>query len=152
VDLAARRRALYRSSAVLRLYNLPGLHWIHFHSQKGVIHGHRRVQPRDREKRDTDGARQAMKAIHLLMKHGAKWNADEKYDIHSARRTLLKIKPDYAVEFIWLLAKFGACPRDRVEALIGTPSMKRHISAHRERVHEFVNSWDRTNGVNPPTT
>lgn len=109
-------------------------------------------QPRDGGKLDTERSRQAMKAIHLLMKHGAKWNADEKHDIHSARRTLLKMKPDYTVEFIWLLAKFGACPRDCVEALIGTPSMKRHIAAHRERIQEFLNSWDRSNAVNPPST
>jgi hypothetical protein len=52
---------------------------------------------RDTNKRnlDTPQARDRIKAIHLLAKHGAKWMpADNKRDIASARRSLLRMKPD----------------------------------------------------------
>jgi hypothetical protein len=78
-----------------------------------------------------------------------KWNADEKDHISSARRALLKLKPDYAVEFVWLLSKYRACSRDSVEALISTPSMKRHVSAHIDRIRDFLKSWDATNSPVP---
>jgi hypothetical protein len=101
-------------------------------------------RPLDGEKIDTAKARQCMKAIHLLFRYGAKWNADEKDHINSARRALLKLKPDYAVEFVWLLSKYRACSRESAETLISTPSMKRHVSAHSERIRDFFISWDAT--------
>ena len=108
-------------------------------------------RPLDGEKIDTARARQCMKSIHLLFRHGAKWNADERDQISSACRALLKLNPDYTVEFVWLLSKFRACSRESVEALISTPSMRRHVSAQSDRIRDILMSWDAKNGPVPAT-
>jgi hypothetical protein len=101
---------------------------------------------------DTENAREKLKAIHLLAKHGAKWIPKEKRDINSARRSLLKLKPDYTVEFVWLMSKFKACSREQVQALIGSPTMKRHIAQHGQRLHELLSSWKENESVVPAQT
>lgn len=91
---------------------------------------------------DTEHARQNLKAIHLVAMHGGKWGPDE-YDIKSARRSLLKMSPDYAAEFVWIMSKYKACRHDDIVALLNSPSMKRHISTHRERIDGLVASLDK---------
>ncbi len=101
---------------------------------------------RDREKRklDTDESRDRLKAIHLLAKHGAKWVPDGKYEMNSSRRALLRLVPDYTVEFVWIMSKFRACAFETIQELLRTPTMKAHTAAHRARIQEIIAGWSET--------
>jgi hypothetical protein len=90
---------------------------------------------------DTSESRDQLKAIHLLARHGAKWIPEDKYGLNSARKSLLYLKPEYTVEFVWIMAKYRACDRESVEALLRTPTMKAHTTAHRAKLSELVASW-----------
>jgi len=70
----------------------------------------------------------------MLTKHGAKWLPKERSEIGDARRSLLKMKPDYTVEFIWIMSKYNACKRENIEELIRTPSIRSLISQHLKMV------------------
>lgn len=97
---------------------------------------------KNKRKLDTDHSRERIKAIHLLAKHGAKWCPKDKREVGTARRSLLKLIPDYTAEFIWIMAKYKACHRESAESLIRTPSMKAHIKNHCHRVQELIASLD----------
>jgi hypothetical protein len=58
--------------------------------------------------------------------------------IKSARRTLLKMTPDYVVEFVWIMSKYKACRHEDAAALLQSPSMRGHIAKHRERLDECM--------------
>jgi hypothetical protein len=90
---------------------------------------------------DTARLRELLKAIHLLAKHGAKWMPEEKYELSSARRSLLLLKPDYTIEFVWIMRKYNACTLEHVEDLLRTPSMKKLTFAHKSRLQELLTSW-----------
>ena len=87
---------------------------------------------------DTDRSRENIKMIHLLAKHGAKWFPEDRSEIEEARRSLLKMKPDYAVEFIWIMSKYNACKREDIEELIRTASIRSLISNHSDSVAEMM--------------
>jgi hypothetical protein len=74
-------------------------------------------------------------------KHGGTWVPTDKNEISEARRSLLKLVPDYTVEFIWIMSKYKACERDVIDELVGTPTIKRHVSEHLRRVHEIMSAW-----------
>ncbi len=95
---------------------------------------------------DSARAREKLKAIHLLAKHGALWRPTDKNATNSARRSLLKMSPDYTVEFAWIMQKYGGCARDSVSDLIRTPTMKRHLSRHMGRLREILVSWSKESG------
>lgn len=80
-------------------------------------------QRNGRVKIDTTRARDKIKAIHLLAKHGARWVPTEKNDIKHARRSLLKLTPDYTIEFAWIMSKYASCSKECIQELIATPSM-----------------------------
>ncbi len=90
---------------------------------------------------DTDESRQKMKAIHILAKHGARWAPKDKREVGRARRSLLKLKPDYAVEFTWIMSKYKACALDSIEELLSSSSnIRAHISDHADRIDELLAS------------
>ena len=78
----------------------------------------------DRKKKDidTDRTREKIKMIHLLARHGAKWMPNNRSEIAEARRALLRLIPDYTVEFIWIMARYETCRRKDLEELIRTPA------------------------------
>lgn len=84
---------------------------------------------------DSERSREFMKMIYLLSEAGGKWRPDES-DIKSARQSLTKMKPEYTVEFISLMARFQAAKRQDVEALIRTPTIKKVIGKYRRRIDE----------------
>ncbi|MFC1828042.1 ankyrin repeat domain-containing protein [Thermodesulfobacteriota bacterium] len=89
---------------------------------------------------DNKEAREKIKMIHLLTKHGAKWVPKDRSEIGEARRSLLKMKPDYMVEFIWIMSKYSACKREDIEELIRTPSIRSLISKHSDSVAKMINT------------
>ena len=90
---------------------------------------------------DTQSSRDRMKAVHLLARHGARWIPADKSEIESVRRSLLKMTPDYTVELVWIMHKYGSCSREAVEQLLRTPTIKSHTAAHRERLQELMAAW-----------
>ncbi len=63
---------------------------------------------RQRKDIDNSESREKIKMIYLLAEKGAKWMPGDRYEVNDARRSLLKMKPDYTVEFIWIMSKFSA--------------------------------------------
>jgi hypothetical protein len=99
----------------------------------------------DRDKNgkyDTSDSRERMKALHLLVKHGARWIPEEKYEMNSARRSLLGLKPDYAIEFLWIMSKYKACTKENIQTLFSTPTIKNHTLPHRTRLLELLATWE----------
>lgn len=93
------------------------------------------------DKRDTDNSRQIMKAIHLLARHGGRWQPRDKKEIEAARRSFLQLTPDYVVEFVWIMSKYGGCGLDPIRELLRTASIKAHVAAHRGRLDQILGSW-----------
>ena len=79
-----------------------------------------------------------MKMIHMLAQNGAQWHPQEKYEIQKARRSLLKMLPDYTVEFIWIMSEYKASTQDAVKELIRTPSIKSIISEHKSTINNLI--------------
>jgi ankyrin repeat protein len=92
------------------------------------------------KKRDMDNekSREKIKMIHMLAKHGAKWVPKDSSQIGEARRSLLKMKPDYTVEFVWIMSRYNACNREDIEELIRTPSIQALISPHSDCVKKMI--------------
>lgn len=87
---------------------------------------------------DNEKAREKIKMIHILAKHGVKWLPQNSREIGDARRSLLKMKPDYTVEFIWIMSKYSASKAEFIEELIRTPSIRSLISKHSESVAKMI--------------
>ncbi len=83
------------------------------------------------------GKAKRIKMIHILAKHGAKWHPGNPAEIAEARRCLLKMKADYTVEFIWIMAKYQEAKRKDIEELLRTPSIRSVISKYSDRVAEM---------------
>lgn len=96
---------------------------------------------RDDRNIDSSESREKIKMIHILSRIGAKWNPTGRYDFDAARRSLLRMKPDYPVEFIWIMSEYKACTREAIEQLMRTQSIRAHISKHANRYKELLKSW-----------
>lgn len=94
----------------------------------------------DVEKRniDTSESREKIKGIHILAKHGARWIPEDNSQIRHARGSLLRMIPDYTGEFVWIMSKYRACDRRSLEALLRTPTIRRHASSCWHRIQELV--------------
>jgi len=90
---------------------------------------------------DSERAREQMKAIHVLAKHGAHWRPSDVRETNSARRSLLKMIPDYTIEFAWIMKKYGGCSKEDIDALTKTPTMRRHLSRQIGRLREIIDDW-----------
>jgi hypothetical protein len=90
---------------------------------------------------DSSGSRETIKMIHILAKHGAKWNPEDRTEINDARRSLLKMTPDYTLEFVWIMSKYNGCSRKNIKQLLRTPTIKRHMTGHRARIDELLRDF-----------
>jgi hypothetical protein len=89
---------------------------------------------------DSRKAREKIIMIHLLARHGAKWHPNDE-DFTQARYSLRKMKPDYLLEFIWIMGGYQACSREAAEQLIKAPNMKKLISEKRDVVEKRLSSF-----------
>ena len=103
--------------------------------------------PRQKKDIDNSESREKIKMIHILAKNGAKWMPKDRYEINDARRSLLKMKSDYTVEFVWIMSKFNASTRKNIEQLIRTPTMRALLSVHQTRINELVESFEESQEV-----
>lgn len=83
-----------------------------------------------------------MKAIHLLAKSGARWCPQEAQLISDARRSLVKLTPEYTLEFVWIMSRYKACTKDVIVDLVRTPTMKRHMVQHSQKLQELLSKWE----------
>ena len=83
-------------------------------------------------------SRNKIKMIHLLARYGAKWKPKDHRKINEARRALLKMKPDYTLEFIWIMAGYKACTREVIEELMHSKPIRTLVSKHQNRVNELM--------------
>ena len=87
---------------------------------------------------DSQRARKYLKMIHIFVAHGARWLPEEKHQIKEVRRNLLKMSPDYTLEFIWLLQQYRAARRRDLQELLRPPSMTRLLGEERARADQIV--------------
>jgi len=93
---------------------------------------------REKKNIDTSNSREKIKMIHMLARSGARWEPKDRGYINDARRSLLKMQPDYVMEFIWIMSEYKACNREIVETLVKTPTMKPLLSKHTSRLNELL--------------
>ena len=62
----------------------------------------------------------------------------DRQETNDARRSLLKMTPDYTVEFVWIMSGFQACSRCDLENLLRTSSIRAHVSKFRARINELI--------------
>lgn len=95
--------------------------------------------PHKRRSIDTDRARNSLKIIHMLARRGVCWTPNQD-GIDRARKTLLKMASDYAVEFVWIMAKYKACKKTHLVELLRTDSISGHVAMHGGRITELLES------------
>jgi hypothetical protein len=79
--------------------------------------------------------------IHLLARHGAKWKPKDRREINEARRSLLKMRPDYTMEFLWIMLGYGACNREVIEELMRPKTIRILVSRHAGRIEELIKDF-----------
>jgi hypothetical protein len=96
-----------------------------------------------RRNKDIDSARsrEKMKMIHLLVRYGARLEPQDRIYINDVRRSLLKLTPDHAMEFVWIMSEYNACSLQDIEALMKTPTIKALVSKHAYRLDELMASF-----------
>ncbi|NWG04302.1 MAG: ankyrin repeat domain-containing protein [Syntrophaceae bacterium] len=98
--------------------------------------------PRTQEENiDNWESRDKIKMIHLLARHGAKWKPNDRREINDARRSLLKMKPDYTVEFIWIMSGYQACTRETIEELMRPKPIRTLVLRFENRVKELMETF-----------
>jgi hypothetical protein len=100
---------------------------------------------------DSTRSREKIKMIHMLAKSGAKWMPEDRYVINDARRELLKMKPDFTIEFIWIMTKYNASTRKNLEQLFRTPTIRALVAAHLPKIQKMIASMrpDESNAKSP---
>lgn len=93
---------------------------------------------------DNNRTLEKIKMIHMLAKQGARWVPNDPSEIAEARRSLLRMRPDYTVEFIWIMSKYNACKREDIEELILTSSIRSLVSTHMTRINELMKDFQTT--------
>lgn len=46
--------------------------------------------------------------------------------------------PDYTAEFVWIMSKYRAGRHEDLVGLLASPSMRRHIAPHLQRINELL--------------
>ena len=79
--------------------------------------------------------------IHLLARYGAKWQPSDRREINEARLSLLKMKADYTVEFLWIMSTYKACTREVMDELMRPKPIRTLVSKHETRVRELMETF-----------
>lgn len=89
---------------------------------------------------DTSQSREKIKMIHMLARNGARWQPEDRRAINDARRSLLKMQPDYVLEFIWIMSEYQACAREDIETLVKASTIRALLSNHKKRLDELLDA------------
>ena len=90
---------------------------------------------------DSSRSREKIKMIHMLVRHGARWEPEGRSDINDLRRSLLKMKSDYVMEFIWIMSEYQACSRQAIDDLMNNPRIRSLVSGHIGRLDVLMDSF-----------
>ena len=93
---------------------------------------------------DTERSREYLKILSVLVQHGARWVPEHGWEINHLRRDLIKLKPDYTVELVYLMASRGGCTRATMSEVVKTPAIRSHIAAHLPRVATLLSRLPET--------
>jgi hypothetical protein len=91
---------------------------------------------------DDSDSRERIKMIHLLARYGAKWKPTDRREINEARQSLLKMKPDYTVEFLWIMSGCKACTCEVIEELMRPKPIRVLVTKHETRVKELMETFE----------
>jgi ankyrin repeat protein len=86
---------------------------------------------------DNKRARNSMKIILILAGCGVCWTPSND-DIKRVRRSLLKMAPCYAMDFVRIMSENNACNKDVLVELLRTPSIQRHASMYECRISSLL--------------
>ena len=81
-----------------------------------------------RKEGDLQSCREKIKLIHLLAKHSW-WVPKDTSEINGMRKSLLKLIPDYTVEFVLIMAKYRACSQPVISRTLRPTNDHKHVSA-----------------------
>ena len=97
----------------------------------------------ERVKKDIDNydTREKMKMLHILVRHGARWEPQDRHDISRTRSSLLKMASHYTMEFIWIMAGYNACDPANIRELMKRPDMRSLVSQYSKRFTELMESF-----------
>lgn len=101
-------------------------------------------QKRQRKNLDKYFCREKIKMLHILVRHGARWEPRDRRAIDFARSCLLKMTPDYTLEFIWIMTGYKACSIESIEQLLRTPSIRSLVSSHLPRIGEMLEAFKKS--------
>ncbi|MGV8080011.1 MAG: ankyrin repeat domain-containing protein [Syntrophales bacterium] len=87
---------------------------------------------------DSYRSREKMKMLHMLVRHGARWEPQERRSINDVRRSLMRMKPDYILEFIWIMTEYNACSREAVHEIMKHPSARSMVSRQVGRLNSLL--------------
>lgn len=76
-----------------------------------------------------------------LRKKGARWAPRDKGEIAELRQALIKLAPEYAAEFVLVMARCGGCSKADVVELIRTPAMKARLKPLVARLEKIISNW-----------
>ena len=79
-----------------------------------------------------------MKMIHMLVAHGAKWLPKDKHEIGDVRRELLMMKPDYLLEFAWLMHRYKGARRSDFKELFHTPAVTKLLGESVAKAQQLI--------------
>jgi len=86
-----------------------------------------------------------MSAIRLRLHYVGKF--ERLWGCLSGTRTVsqpskIRLHADYTVEFIWIMSRYKACKRQKLEELIRTPAIRALIPDHMKKVKELLAHFD----------
>jgi hypothetical protein len=95
-----------------------------------------------REEKDIDSfrSRDCMKMLHLLVRAGAHWEPDGRA-IGETRRSLLKMRANYTMEFLWILSEYRSCSQETGGQLMAKPTLRNLVSGRDRRLGEIMASF-----------
>lgn len=102
---------------------------------------------RQRKNLDKYFCREKIKRLHMLVRHGGRWEPRDRRAIDFARNCLLKMTPDYTLEFIWIITGYNACSIESIEQLLRTPSIRSLVSNHLSRIGDMMGSFKRSSQI-----
>jgi hypothetical protein len=82
-----------------------------------------------------------MDAVHMLAEHGARWLPPDAGEVNAVRRSLLKLAPEYTVEFVGIMSHFRGTTRESLNALLRPKSIATHIARYQQRVAKLLETW-----------
>jgi len=90
---------------------------------------------------DSQESRDRMHALQLLVERGGRWVSEDKRELNTVRKGLLKLKAEYTAELVLIMTRHRACEKKNMEELLRTPTMMTHIERYQTRITKLLATW-----------